>query len=814
MNQSALIPGYRILREIGRGGMGIVYEASDLTLGRHVALKVLPGLSAGQPEALARFQREAASAARLSHHSIVQVYEAKSVGDVHYIAMEFVDGQNLGEWLLGNRLEDNPTRAHVASDTLVPQEATFHLDFPSSDSLAADDDPAHAVPTSSPRGTTERVSVRSLKPFLEIIIEAAEGLEAAHQSGVLHRDIKPGNLLLTRSGHVKIADFGLARSSDSHRLTRTGEVMGTPSYVSPEQLQGAPVDARSDLYSLGITLYEGLTGRLPFEADSLQVLLHRILIQEPPRLRKFAKDLPRDLETICLKAIEKEPERRYASCREFADDLLRFLANEPIKAVPAGPLTRVLKLVRRRRLVSALTALLLLGSVATWWIVQESHSQTALAREKDQELRSLRANELMEEGVAYSAQGESARALDRFALACSLDPNSPIAATYAGLEYFDLQDWANSEAHLREGLRRNPNYLPLQAAWSAWLRSQGREDDTGTSSVQVKPQDITNVLELEAFGAVYSRRGEYLKALQFYDAARMMDRRRMTSIYGINFSNFYLGRFRETDKTLTILEGLLPEDHPLPNALRIFSYFQSGLRASPEKRLEVARRARREFHHIKHHQGNHSLVALSCAAIDSMVGVSHRTEHDHDPHACFAFAAGVQEELRSGAAGVGLAPALFHELAGVIFLEQDLDLAEQQAHLALKAKPGSHMAPFTLGAAAAARGDLSQAREWLLKSHHRAPDSPTPITLLLDLRTHAPKGFLNASEAILFAERISRILPDDLEAIFLAGRVLAEAGRSDEAEALFERGRTESLQSADKDATARFESALQGNFGN
>jgi hypothetical protein len=282
----------------------------------------------------------------------------------------------------------------------------------------------------------------------------------------------------------------------------------------------------------------------------------------------------------------------------------------------------------------------------------------------------------------------------------------------------------------------------------------------------------------------------------------------MSSIYGLNFSNFYLGRFRDADKTLAVLEGLLPEGHALPSAIRVFSLFQSGFRGSPQKRIAMARRARAEFEKIAKHQENHSLVALSCVAIDSLLPPDQRGEHDHDPHECFKNAMAVQERAQPGTKGMGLAPALFHELAGVIFLELDLDLAFAQAQLALKAKPGSHLATFTLGAVAAHRSDIPKAMTWLMKAHRLAPDSPAAIAMILDIKESQPTVEISDNEICDLAEHIAKIFPDDLNMVLTAGRALLRGGSREKATVLLNRGREQALTSGDKTMTEAFERIL------
>jgi tetratricopeptide (TPR) repeat protein len=308
------VAGFRLLREIGRGGMGVVYEAQELALGRRVALKVLPAQLGITPRNVERFRREAAAAARLKHPGIVPVYQVGEVDGTHYFAMELIDGRSIGQVL-------NELRERCGSDP----GAVIELGIPGKDGgyFAA---------------------------AAEIVEQAAAAVAAAHEGGILHRDIKPHNLLLAADGSVRVVDFGLAKDLERRGISRTGEVSGTPHYMSPEQTFGSKdVDERSDVYSLGVVLYELLTLRTPFDAETTQAVFRAIANDEPLAPRRFNPRVPRELETICLTALEKDPRHRYPSAASLAADLRRFVRHEPVAARPPGSVTRLLKLLRRRR---------------------------------------------------------------------------------------------------------------------------------------------------------------------------------------------------------------------------------------------------------------------------------------------------------------------------------------------------------------------------------------------------------------------------------------------------------------------------------
>ncbi len=312
-----VISGFTLLQPLGRGGMGTVYLARQHSLGgRPVALKVLPGGVALSTRARARFLAEAAAIARLRHPNIVAVHDVVHQDELYAYAMEWVDGSSLAEVIAGEGMEA----------------------------------PRHEDAKGLVIGETCRIG-----------IAIARALEAVHAAGLLHRDVKPSNILLRRDGTPLLADFGLARELDSSVHTQAGHFAGTVAYAPPEQLRGdspsppgrgqgeGGVDARSDIYALGVTLYHALALQLPFEARNPAAMLRRIEAGAATPLRKVNPRVPRDLETIVAKAMEVDPARRYQTAADLADDLERFTKSLPIHARRAGPVTRTIKLVRRNR---------------------------------------------------------------------------------------------------------------------------------------------------------------------------------------------------------------------------------------------------------------------------------------------------------------------------------------------------------------------------------------------------------------------------------------------------------------------------------
>ena len=423
---------FQIIREIGRGGMGVVYEAVQKSLKRHVALKVISALIAGSEKQLKRFRREAESAASLHHSNIVPVYGIGEDHGLQYYAMQLIDGVTLAEIILQLRIappdtvlaggttvadsapgncpsgtKPRPRRfgtvdavlqlfgTMTSVDMQVLHESGLSMDLSGSpDPLAATrvrsqsyvaDTIEHIFKDQMPGDSGDNelcaaedvgLNLAYIRNIARVIANVASAVEYAHRQGILHRDLKPANLILDRGGTIWVADFGLAKQADLDGVTQTGEIVGTLRYMAPEQLRGE-ADVRTDVYALGLTLYELLVLKPALNAPQL---LSGQSHQSIPRMRASRPEIPKDLETITLKACMAEPERRYQNAREFEADLRRFLEDRPILARRVTPIERLWRWSRRNPLIASLSSatVLLLATIAIILGIGNHHIREAL----------------------------------------------------------------------------------------------------------------------------------------------------------------------------------------------------------------------------------------------------------------------------------------------------------------------------------------------------------------------------------------------------------------------------------------------------
>ncbi len=507
------IPGFEILNVLGRGGMGIVYKARQIRLNRLVALKMILRGEHARPEDLVRFLAEAEAVAALQHPHIVQIFEVGQHGGLPFFVLEYLEGGSLHR-----KLQGVPLPAGEAA---------------------------------------------------QLVETLARAIHTAHERGIIHRDLNPANVLLDREGRPKISDFGLAKRVDGVGcLTQTGAIMGTPSYMAPEQASdgGKGVGVPADIYALGAVLYELLTGRPPFKAPTSIETVVQVKSDEPVPPRRLLPKVPRDLETVCLKCLQKEPARRYATATALAEDLKRFLNGEPIRAQPVSWWEKGAKWARRRPAVAALSAavvatILLAFSVVVWqwrdarraWEEADAHAAAeGRAKEKaeaakqlaeDQQREAIKARQIAEQGQREALeQRENAREALEF-LAGLFHGSDPV-----GLEGLGFRSGQNANAKvsvlelLNNGTRNvNAQRIKNPAVRATLLdqlgnlyRSLGYTDEAGrlleeALALRQKhcgPEHEDTATSLYHVAWLYYDRGKYVDAERMYRQALALRQKR------------------------------------------------------------------------------------------------------------------------------------------------------------------------------------------------------------------------------------------------------------------------------------------------
>jgi tetratricopeptide (TPR) repeat protein len=466
---------FELLRELGRGGMGIVYEARQVSLNRKVALKVLSGGLGLTSKAVQRFRREAEAAAKLHHTNIVPVYATGEEDGTHFYAMELIDGPSLDHVIRQMRDGANAPKSGEAAKAEPEQPATVGLGTTGPFTPEATTGSGTTSATSSSLGSGSQY----FDTVARLMAEVADALEYAHKEGVIHRDIKPSNLLVSPAGRFSLNDFGLARMLEQPGMTMTGEFVGTPAYMSPEQITAgrAPLNHRTDIYSLGATLYELLTLQRPFTGERRDEVIAQIMHKEPKAPRKLNPKVPVDLETICLKCMEKDPDRRYQTAGELAEDLRRYVNRFAISAKRAGVVQQAVKWVKRHPGISGAAAcalgLAIAAGILANWLQTEKQQRVADKQKHEEQLQEQKRQQALDKALlaAHSGDFEGAdRAVDEAEV---LGAAPGLVRILRGQVALDRGDAKKAVDHLQQALKLMPQSVSAKALLASAYHAAG-----------------------------------------------------------------------------------------------------------------------------------------------------------------------------------------------------------------------------------------------------------------------------------------------------------------------------------------------------
>lgn len=703
--------------------MGVVYEAEDTITGRRVALKAILA-SRRDPVSSERFRREALAVQGLAHRNIVGVHDHGEDDGTAWIAMEFVNG--------------------VTLDAILRGRAKHH--------------PLSAMLASPPR------SIDDVRGWVRLIVQASRGLHEAHESGLLHRDVKPSNLLVTDDGVVKVADFGLARhEARGDTLTNSREVMGTLQYMAPELFSSdrRTADRRTDIYALGITLYEAICGVRPVDETSADIFIHKVQAVEPKRPSAHSPHIPRDLETICLKSIHIDPASRYGTAAEFADDLERWLDGKPVLARPEGNATRWVRYARRHktRLVAAVVIVLLL--VVTSFTLAKLNRQQR--DENQREAKFKLESSLMRAPGGWSPQGQ--KLIDE---ALVLDPTLDDAILQRGWVRFSGGDTAGALADFDEGLRRNPNDAAFVFAKKAVLGLTGRTTEAQAISDSLRFSNTTSPIRLAIVGFLANAIGRNRVAIEAFQAAKSQRPAWSQSRFGIAYAT--LGMCRDADAVDAAKSFLdLEPSHVAGQAVLALA----RIRLADQARGPIRNRLDRE---LSEQDGRVAPMAQGDPLWETIrIGVSLLDASPDVRAEAKAASQTLWTRLTTAPADLPrVAPLKLIELLAMLWAPIDMTEAMKWATQAVALRPTSHDGRFVLALAVEA-SNPQKAAEIYGQLTMEYPDLPYAHARRCAIARSRP-AIISQGDAWASARLLATILPSSLELLADAGAVLAAVG--------------------------------------
>ncbi len=522
--QSPTIPKFKILRQIGQGGMGAVFLAKQISLNRYVALKIISDVSKTQNKSLERFKREAKIMAKISHPNIVPIYEVGQQGPYSYFAMEYVEGVSLDKILQSIRnVPSNEKASGVMHKCLESQAGIYDKSF---------------LNDESSKGA--EIDTEYIFEISKIIIGIASALGYAHKKGILHRDVKPSNILIASDGTAKLVDFGLAKAETQQTITLTGEFFGTPNYVSPEQIRKPEiVDHRSDVYSLAATYYECLTLHLPFEGNTVNETLAGILSHDVTPPKKHSPRLSTDFNTVLLHALEKSPEDRYQTVAEFAADIGNVLDFKPIKAKRSSITQRTYKTLRRNPLkvvaVGVILLLVVLGVILSSiyiqkrnWDISREFYTSGIRRYELNDLpgaikffeKAVKINPNFAEsyyniGECYYSLKKYNEAIEAYNNAISIDPDHAASYWGLGLSYYELEDFKEAVDSYKNSIKIDSNNIETHLGLGDSYLGLNLYEEAIHSYRQIcKFTDYKDHSYIALLAVVYAKAGNFEEAIK------------------------------------------------------------------------------------------------------------------------------------------------------------------------------------------------------------------------------------------------------------------------------------------------------------
>lgn len=510
---------FEILKMIGQGGMGAVFLAKQVSLDREVALKVISSVGGAQAKNLDRFKRESKVLAQISHPNIVPIYEVGQQGPYSYFVMQYIDGVSLDKILSSIRNAKTGDKASaVMSKCLETHKATYgdkHQDT---------------------KGTTAEIDTDYIINISKIIISMASALDYAHKKGILHRDVKPSNILIDSDGTAKLVDFGLARTETQQSITITGEFFGTPSYVSPEQIRKPDtVDCRSDVFSLAAAYYECLTLHTPFGGDTINETLTQVISCEAVPPKKYCPRLSTDFNTVLLHALEKLPEDRYQTADNFANDIENLLEFKPITAKRPSITQRTYKTIRRNPLKIAATFAFILVFILGYSLLSNHR----------QEKKKVALRERYKQGRDRFEGDRYEEALTCFKEVSQAAPNDAEVQYYIGECYRMADQYGKAIEAYSKAIKIRTNYG--NAYWGlgdCYKKTKHYQEsmDNFKRAIQIDPHDASTYFDL---GNLYVELGRYQEAIETYKQTIIIDPNNTNAYYSLGITYRSLGRHDE-----------------------------------------------------------------------------------------------------------------------------------------------------------------------------------------------------------------------------------------------------------------------------